>query len=273
MRLGPIVGATLIVRSLERSLDAYVGQLGLVAGSRGRLPRQRALDMCDAALTDAACVHLRSSVDSAPCLTLIEAPDAIASVACARRGWMALALAVEDVDALSRRLDSHAWQVLSRPMEAPVAVGLRVLQVAGVDGEVLRLVQDAGSSLPFPMVAARCPVDRLFAATLGARDAYAALGFYAGLGLVSSRRLDASGLACGRDGNPQARIAFGQLRGGHWVEIDELPAPPAADAALRTGIRMLSFARSDVHGRQAAGRIDPSARILAGPEGEALELV
>jgi catechol 2,3-dioxygenase-like lactoylglutathione lyase family enzyme len=273
MRLGPIVGATLIVRSLERSLDAYAGQLGLVAGSRGRLPRQRALDMGDAALADAACAQLRSAVDSEPCLTLIEAPDAVATVACARRGWMALALAVEDVDGLSCRLDAQAWQVLSRPMDAPGAHGMRVLQVAGVDGEVLCLVQVTGSSMPLPMAAARCPVDRLFAATLGARDAVAALGFYAGLGLVSSRRLDSSGLACRCDGDADARIGVGQLRGGHLIEFDELPALPAADATLRTGIRMLSVARSDVHGRQIAGRVDPSARILAGPEGEALELV
>jgi catechol 2,3-dioxygenase-like lactoylglutathione lyase family enzyme len=273
MRLGPIVGATLIVRSLERSLVAYVGQLGLVAGSRGRLPRQRALDMGDAALADAACAHMRSAVDSEPCLTLIEAPGAVVSGACARRGWMALALAVEDVDGLSRRLDPQAWQVLSQPMDAPAAVGLRVLQVAGVDGEVLNLVQVTGSSVPFPIAAARCPVDRLFAATLGARDVAAALGFYAGLGLVASQRLDSSVLGCRRDGGSEGRVAGGQLHGNHLIEFDESPGLPAADATLRTGIRMLSFARSDAHGRQLAGRVDPSARILAGPEGEALELV
>ncbi len=273
MRLGPIVGATLIVRSLDRSLDAYVGQLGLVAASCGRLPRQRALDMGDAALADAACMQLRGAADDQAWLTLIEVPEAAPSMVCARRGWMALALAVEDVDGLSRRLDPQAWQALSRPLDAPLAVGLRVLQVAGVDGEVLRLVQVTGLSVPFPLVPARCPVDRLFAATLGARDAFAALGFYAGLGLVASRRLDSIRLGCGPDRGPEARVALGQLRGDHLIEIDELPALPAADATLRSGIRMLSFARSDVHGRQMAGRVDPSARILAGPEGEALELV
>jgi catechol 2,3-dioxygenase-like lactoylglutathione lyase family enzyme len=273
MRLGPIVGATLIVRSLDRSLDAYAGQLGLVVDGSGQLPRQRALDMGDAALADAACAHLRSAVDSEPCLTLIEAPDAVASLACARRGWMALALAVEDVDGLSRRLDPQAWQPLSRPLDSPTAVASRVLQVAGVDGEVLNLVQVTGPSVPFPIAVARCPVDRLFAATLGARDAVAAVGFYAGLGLVASRRLDSSSPSCGRDGVPDGRAARGQLRGDHLIEFHELPTLPAADATLRTGIRMLSFARSDAHGRQNAGRVDPSARILAGPEGEALELV
>ena len=55
--------------------------------------------------------------------------------------------------------------------------------------------------------------------------------------------------------------------------ITQLPTLPAADATLRTGIRMLSFARSDASGRRLAAHDDPSARILAGPEGEAIELV
>lgn len=273
MRLGPIAGATLIVRSLERSLAAYAGQLGLVVDSSGRLPRQRALDMGDAALADAACAQLRSAVDVEPCLTLIEAPQAAQSVACARRGWMALALAVEDVDRLASRLHPQTWRVLSAPVDASPVPGLRVLQVAGVDGEALCLVQATGPSARFPAVAARCPVDRLFAATLGARDAVTALGFYAGLGLLASRRLDASGLACRPAAAGVGPIALGQLRGEHLIEIDQMPDLPAADAALRTGIRMVSFARSDAKGRRFAGRVDASARILAGPEGEALELV
>ena len=113
----------------------------------------------------------------------------------------------------------------------------------------------------------------VFAATLGARDAVSTLGFYAGLGRVASRRADSSGPAGRLDAGRTGPIALGQLRGGHLIEIDTMPDLPAADASLRSGIRMISFARSDALGQRLAGRVDPSARIMAGPEGEALELV
>lgn len=273
MRLGPIVGVTLIVRSLERSLAAYAGQLGLLVDGSGYLPRQRALDMGDAALADAACAQLRCAADADAWLTLIEMPGAAQAAPWARRGWMALALAVEDVDGIAGRLDPESWQVRAPAVDEPVAAGLRARQIVGVDGEVLCLVQTTGSLAPFLPPPARCPIDRVFAATLGARDADSALGFYAGLGLVASRRVDSSGLSCRPDTGEAGAIALGQLRGGHLIEIDPMPDLPAADPALRSGIRMISVARSDALGRRLAGRVDPSARILAGPEGEALELV
>jgi hypothetical protein len=48
---------------------------------------------------------------------------------------------------------------------------------------------------------------------------------------------------------------------------------PAADSALRFGLRLISFARSDMQGRGLVAMDDPSARILAGPAGEAIELL
>jgi catechol 2,3-dioxygenase-like lactoylglutathione lyase family enzyme len=261
MRLGPIHEVTLVVRDLERALFGYVDQLGLIAADVGRVPRQRALDMGDAALTDARCVALRSPVEVDPWLTLLEAADAAPTAPAARRGWIALSLAVADVAALASGLDSRIWPRLDAPAETALADGLQALRVVGADGEVLHLTQTAAAPTPFARPLARCPVDRVYSATLAARDCDTALGFYAGLGLVGARRLA---------GSP---IAFGQLRAGNLLEIDQLPLLPAADATLRCGIRMIGFARSDSSGRRLAAAHDPSARVLAGPEGEAIELV
>lgn len=267
MRLGPIVAATLVVANLERALAAYAGQLGLLAGAIGRVPRQRALDMGDAALADAACVPLRSAADSDPWLTLIEAAEATPASPSGRRGWVGLALAVRDIDDLVARIDGQIWRVLGQP-------GDGTLVIAGADGEVLSLVQKSPWSLPCRIPVARCAVDAVFAATLAVRDRGGALGFYEGLGLVDRWRIDAAGSQDGANERAAAGpLAIAQLCADHLIEIRELPSLPAADATLRTGIRMLGFARSDASGRRLSAAADPSARILAGPEGEAIELV
>lgn len=267
MRLGPIVDATLVVANLERALAAYVGGLGLLAGAIGRVPRQRALDMGDAALADAACVQLRSVVDRDSWLTLIEMAEAIPSTSYGRRGWGGLSLAVRDVDELAAQVDRSAWRVLSEPTDG-------TLVIAGADGEVLSLVQKSPWPLPCRIPVARCAVDRVFAASLAVRDRGDALGFYEGLGLVDRWRIDAA--VSQVDANERTAagpLAIAQLRADNLLEIRQLPWLPATDATLRTGIRMLGFARSDAGGRRLLAADDPSARILAGPEGEAIELV
>ena len=275
MRLGPISGATVIVRNLEEALVGYVDQLGLVPVDRDRLPRQRALDMGDAALADAPRASLRADVDTAPWLTLIEMPGAPLTTAFARRGWVALRLMVLDVDAVAARLDRLYWRVMSAPaMREDDSYGVRV---AGAHGEVLDLTAGLRPSGPRQWPVARCPVDRIAGAVLGARDCATVLGFYEGLGLSDRWRRTAENPVCeplpGRNAGEVCAQAIGQLRGCHAIEILQLPGLPAADSTLRSGIRMLSFSRSDAAGRLLVAKSDPSARILAGPEGEALELL
>lgn len=272
MRLGPISAATVIVRSLDQALAAYVNQLGLVLVGRERVPRQRALDMGDAALADAPSAGLRSAADVDPWLTLVEMPEATLTTAFSRRGWQAISLRVSDVDALAAHIDRRCWHVLSEP--AAHDDGLRTLVIAGADGEVVQLTAVVHPSATCPLPLARCPVDRIGGAVLGARDCAAALGFYEGLGLVGRWRgpmslpVDASAQQITDQGR-----AMAQLRGSNRLDINQMPWLPAADSTLRTGIRLISFERSDASGRRLLAGNDPSARILAGPEGEAIELV
>ena len=90
---------------------------------------------------------------------------------------------------------------------------------------------------------------------LGCTDPRGARAFYAGLGLLD--RFDSA--------------AIGWLQGGQRIEFLQTDAAPAT--SLRTGIRLVSFARSDAHGTRQRGTDDPSARILGGAEGEGVELV
>lgn len=268
MRLGPISGATLIVRDLKRSLAAYVGELGLANADSAPLSRQRALDMGDAALIDAPCARLRSAISGdAPWLTLIEAPAALPGAPFTRRGWLALGLLVVDLSVRVARLTDESWQVLDDAVDHAIDPTQRTHAVKGPDGEVLYLHPSRAVPALHAAPVAPGTVERLNAAVLGANDRERALGFYEGLGLVARWRLSA------RSPAPDHPLAIGQLRGDQLIEIHALPSLPAADSALRSGIRMLSFARSTAGGRRLAALDDPSARILAGPEGEAIELV
>lgn len=266
MRLGPITGATLVVRDLQRSLAAYGELFGLIAQERGRLPQQRALDMGDASLAHAPCARLGGLDVAEPWLTLIEMPQAPLSAPYGRRGWLALVLAVADVDALTASVDLRDWQMLGEPADRLAVTATRSMQLAGPDGEVLHL-QSPASTGQLPPAA---PINRLHGVVLGAANCAVALGFYEGLGLLDRWRLQI--LVPALD-HTRAAVALGQLAGGEIIEIDPVAGLPGSDSTLRTGLRLISFARSDSLGRRLVARDDPSARILAGPEGEGIELV
>ncbi len=274
MRLGPIVSATVICRDLDRSLAAYA-HLGLPLVERGALARSRALAMGEAALADARCARL-GATDCA-WLQLIEAPGASQSTPFGRRGWLALEVGVRDVDALAARLSDKHFRVLGAPANLDVSDAIRAMQVAGPDGEVLYLTQVKRPVPPFALPQALHEVDQLFVGVLGCGDRERTLAFYEGLGLVDRWRFDtrlgALNRAHGRDCSERHPVACAQLRGQHLLEFDALPWLPAADASLRAGIRMLSIARSDAQNQPLRAADDPSARVLAGPEGEWLELV
>lgn len=257
MRLGPIVDATLIVRDLERSLAAC-SELGCMPAQRGRLPQQRALDMGDASLADAAYARLGLGGDQ-PQLTLIEAAHADASAPYARRGWMGLELVIA-ADRMSRL---GGYTVLSEVCSD--AAGLRSCVVAGPDGEVWKLREARGDIRA-----------GLSAALLACADRASTLGFYEGLGLCGRARFDGALPAFNRQAglaSEQRHLqALAELRGAQRIDIVQLPHLPPADSRLRSGWRLLSFARSEAAGRVLAAVDDPSARILAGPEGEGIEL-
>ncbi len=213
MRLGPIAGCTLIVRSLDASVAAYEA-LGFSAGPVAPFPGQRALDLGDPVLAGARCVRL-------------EAVD---------RSWLDL---VEQADALPAG-SPQGWQSLGD----------------GASGDDCWTGPD-GETLGFSVAGKRPALGRLVVAT---PDPERSAAFYGGLGLVDWQSQD--------DGS-----VLGRLRGGHTILFTAVAAGIPAAPAHRAGLRCVSLYRSDADGRRLASADDPSARVLAGPVGEAIELV
>ena len=213
MRLGPIAGCTLIVRSLDASVAAYAA-LGFIAGPVAAFPEQRALDLGDPVLAGARCVRLEAAAGS--WLDLIEQSDA--APAGSAQGWQSLG---------DGEPGDGCW--------------------TGPDGEQL------GFS-----IASEPP--RLARVLLATPNPARSAAFYGGLGLLDWQPQD--------DGS-----VLGRLRGGHTILFMPVAAGTPAAPAHRAGLRCVSLYRSDADGRRQASPDDPSARVLAGPVGEAIELV
>lgn len=210
MRLGPIVGITIIVANLDEALAFYASCLGIGATSETEpLAAERALAMGETRLVGAPSVSMCTGSAS---IQLIEVPTALPRESA--HGWTGFALMSPGPDTI-------------REFERP-------------GGECIGCVPGDHT--------------RILGVTVACADTVRAQAFYRGLGLLDRSAADAP-----------------NLRGDqklHFWQADE-SIPPA----LRTGIYMVTFARSDAAGRRLKGEDDPSARILSGAEGEALELV
>lgn len=261
MRLGPIAGATLIVPDLRRALIAYVEQLRLFEVARDPVSRQRALDMGETALIEAPSATLALAHDGAPCLYLIETPVAAPHGNEGKRGWTRLDFSVSDLSAVCSRLAGPEWTRL--PGDEPMQAGAQSAAFfRGPAGEYVgfRQVSDGSDRITAAAAAAaEGRVEALLGVGLEVANIPAALAFYQGLGLVAGRHT--------------AARAVGELRGGQHIEFVPAAKLPGRDASLVAGIRMVSFARSDRRGHRLDAADDPSARILAGPAREAIELV
>lgn len=266
MRLGPITGTTLIVPDLKRALVAYVEQLSLTLSEQSPLRRQRALDMGETVLIDAPTATLTLGGNVASSLTLIEAPAVLAPAG--TRGWTQLIFGVSHLDAVCARLRAEHWTLLNMQHcngESKTASA----DFRGPAGELICLRE---SNCDQVSASSSGVVHSLLGVKLCVADLAAAVGFYQGLGLV-------------RSGNParpehgrmpegeSSMQRLGELRGGQHIAFCTAPAGAALAGSLRLGIRMVSLARSDQHGRQLLATDDPSARILAGPEHEAIEFI
>jgi|CXWL01.1.fsa_nt_gi catechol 2,3-dioxygenase-like lactoylglutathione lyase family enzyme len=210
MRLGPIVGITIIVPNLEEAIEFYSSYLGIGATCETEpLVAERALAMGETRLVGAPSVFLCAGSAS---IQLIEVPTALP------------------------RLTAHGWTGFSLMSPGPDTI--REFDRPG--GECIACMPGDHT--------------RILWVTLFCNDLPRAQAFYRGLGLLDGTAPNAP-----------------NLRGDQSLMF--LPAEATVPPALRTGIHLVSFARSDASGRRLKGQDDPSARILSGAEGEGVELV
>ncbi len=260
MRLGPIAGATLIVPDLQQALVAYVEQLQLRQLTRERVPRQRALDLGDTALIDAPSATLALANDAPVSLTLIEVPGALPLPESGMRGWWQLILVVADPESAVRSLSTRHWA----PQDLADAGSC---SFTGPAGERIVLRRSSTGHCDHAS-AERRPA--LLGAGLRVADLATSIGFYQGLGLVSGSH-QASQLP--QTGESEPARGLGELRGEQRIEFIRALSAVPRDPGLHLGLRLISFARSERSGRRLLAADDPSARILAGPDHEAIELV
>jgi catechol 2,3-dioxygenase-like lactoylglutathione lyase family enzyme len=260
MRLGPIAGATLIVPDLQQALVAYVEQLRLHQQTQERVPRQRALDLGDSALIDAPSATLALANDAPVSLTLIEVPGALPVPRAGMRGWWQLILAVKDPETVRQSLATSHWK---RQDSADAGS----CGFSGPAGEwiVLRRtpvpVSDRGMTEHTPA---------LIGTSLRVANLATSIGFYQGLGLVSGSHQASEPLQAGASEPGQG---LGVLRGDQRIEFIRAVSAGPREEGLHLGLRMISLARTDFSGRRLQAADDPSARVLAGPDREAIELV
>lgn len=239
--IGPILGATIVTRSLHTVLPAYFGA-GLQAIRQsphwGRLPPL---------LANASTKQVWLASDSGrPWLQIIEIPDAPDVDPYRHDGWFSLEVGSCDVHALARRLaNCDGFQRLAGP--APLAISDKIIamQTLGPAGELYYFTQITRQLPPFDLPLPVYPLDELFIAVATTADRTRANDFWQPLTGLECLRFDTQigvlNRGLGLPENHQLPVAIAQLGGATLIEMDQVPGlqsrPP-----LTTGIAMISVA-------------------------------
>jgi len=232
MSLQAIDHAVVICPDLAQASAAYTRYLDQVVVLEEPLNPDYALKLGLTGMIGALSAWLGVAGQS-PWLLLVQSAHAKLPAPFAREGWMALELAVLDVDALAPSLQGSPFRVIAEPKDLDFSDAIRAMQVQGPAGEVLYLTQIKRPVPPFRLPQTNLRVDRPFVAVIGCSDVGTASAFYLGLGadkrLRFDTRLGALNSARGLAPDTQHKVATVELLSGHLLEIDA-PACPLAPA-------------------------------------------
>ena len=271
--LGPAVAATIITRDLDDSIAAYTQHLGQ------RLAGSEPFDAAQAracgweALAGTRSAWLANALGE-PWLRLVEHRDATVMAPFTHYGWLALEVAVADVDALGKTLPDSPFAIIGPPADLAMSDAIRAMQVIGPDGEVLYLTQIKRPVAGFELPTARCAVDRLFIPVMTCPDREAALAHYTALsgndGLRFDTRITVINRALGFDIGQEHPVATLQLRGATLIEIDQvdqLAPAPFGGPALPGGIALIHFAHPTGHPGVYTGAAGERYLLVTPPQG------
>lgn len=246
-RIGPILGASVVTRSLATVLPRY-----LEAGFRrcstappwGRLPP---------VLEQSCTAHAWLAGDGGrPWLQLIEVPSATVVDRYRHTGWFSLEVGTSDVEALATGLAGcPGFEILAGPAPLAVSDDIVATQVIGPSGELYYFTQIKRPLPPFSLPQPRHRLDELFIAVATTLDRDAALAFWESLngtrGLSLETRIGVLNRGLGLDSAHQLPVGIAQLAGSTLIEIDQVPAT-APRPSLSQGIAMISVAADkDAH--------------------------
>lgn len=223
MTLQAIDHAVLICPDLAIACAAYVDYLDQVIIREQPLNADYARKLGLTGM-DAAPSAWLGVAGQAPWLLLVQSAHGQVPAPFARAGWMALELAVHDVDALAPSLQGSPFRIIAEPKDLDFSDAIRAMQVHGPAGEVLYLTQIKRPVPPFRLPQTKLRVDGPFVAVLGCADAGTASAFYLGLGadkrLRFNTRLGALNSARQLAPDTQHAVATVELSGGHLLELD-----------------------------------------------------
>jgi catechol 2,3-dioxygenase-like lactoylglutathione lyase family enzyme len=237
MSLQAIDHAVIICPDLAQACAAYVDYLDQTVHRQEPLDSDYARKLGLTGMDEAASAWL-GIAGAAPWLLLVQSAIANVPAPFTKAGWMALELAVRDVDALASSLQAGPFKIIAAPKDLDFSDAIRAMQVQGPAGEVLYLTQIKRAVPPFRLPQTKLTVDGPFVAILGTEDLGAASAFYLGLGadkrLRFNTRLGALNQARGLAPDTQHTVATVELSSGHLLEIDA-PNCTLASAMLIDG--------------------------------------
>lgn len=251
-RLGPVLAATIVTQDLDHSIGVYREHLGLSSGETSTLNALECAELAWPTLENSRFTWLSNALGE-PWLRLVEHKDAQARQPFTHYGWLALEVAVQDVDALGDSLLDSPFDIIGAPADLAMSDAIRAMQVIGPSGEVLYLTQVKRPLPPFELPRARCPVDRLFIAVLTCPNRDCALDHYAELsgndGLKFDTQITVISAARSLPENHPHPVATLQLAENTLIELDQLadlqPAPYGGDD-IPTGIAQIDFLHEDI---------------------------
>lgn len=287
--LGPLTHATLLCGDADALAKTYAQHLHMAVKRTETISPQLAQMLGAPHWCDAPCLWLGPQDAGDAWLRLVQGDVRPPQRPFRTRGWIALEVLVQDVDALAAQLEHSPFELLGAPADLAVSDAIRAMQVRGAAGEVLYLTQINGEVPPFELPRASHPVDGLFIAVLAAGQRDASGAFYQRIGGDAPLEFNSRVGVLSREWQmPQQHeypMATVQLCGSTLLEIDHLPqAAPHGDTQPPPGIASIGVCCDDVQRlgcdwltppRPIAdfpwnGRIGACAR---GPDGERIEFV
>ena len=175
--LGAIRAVTYGVPDLEAIERAYVEELGYTLAHRGRVGAGEARAWDAPAAEDAHVLILAPASGEPVFLRFVEDARAAGWTALTTFGWNATEFVVQDVDALARRLDGGAFEIIGPPKSLTRFPMIRAMQAIGPAGECCYFTQ-VGEGSGLDLAAARSFVGRVFIVVGAGPDADALFAPY-----------------------------------------------------------------------------------------------
>lgn len=268
-QLGPVLGATVLVKDADAAARTYQKYLGYIRDSGGEVSDDLAAAWASPGMAGRQYVWMRPESGEPGWLRFVEGETPASYRPLASTGWSAIEIVVENTPELAKRLKAPGspFTVIGEPKPLGSYPDIVAMQVIGPDGEVLYLTNVPNGGGKHDIPSARCFVDRIFIVVLAVPDFAANLADYKarfGLTQVSdhARGINFQGPSWGiaMPDFAQLKMATLQLAGKSVIQVDQYtrgtPPRPATPGQLPAGFAMTTF---------AVPSLDPHRAALLGP--------